>query len=44
MLHAPSFGALLKGVAAVETLTVGGWTNDIVSNNEEAPLYKRIHS
>lgn len=37
-------GASLKVVAAAQTLTAGGWTNDIMSNNEEEPLYKTIHS
>lgn len=34
----------LRAVAAAQTLAVGGWTNDITSNKEEEPLYRRIHS
>lgn len=43
-VYETSFRASLKGVAAAQTLTVGGCTNDIMSNIEEEPLYKRIHS
>lgn len=29
---------ILRDVAVVKTLSVVGWTNDIMSNNEEEPL------
>ncbi len=38
------FSDIYSRAAAAQTLTVGAWTKDLMSNNEEEPPYGRIYS